>query len=498
MTTHPLADMGAAFCGLICTECPVYIATVTEDEAMKEKLAADYTTAACKFEKDDMNCNGCHSTEGCCEKMCAQCPIRLCGMKKGIETCAECGGYPCEELKQYVPEESGNRKTLDSMADSFYVRCRRFWNWFEENEPELSKMCEDRESYGQEEITAFVSHGLETVGDLCFHIGGDHELTLAVDGKSYLFYLLPYLTAGLPEKYREKWHIYPCMQPGSLENFSIHMSGQMISMADILLDCSFEKESGMFSIAFYHEAFAAMEENAGYHLFFTALDLSLGEVMSLKYIGNVEQSKEKHPGMMALGGLRKYISETLEKEGIELNEKPGRTYSSYTFNPQENENLRYDVIAGMTACMELIQDYYSGEYRTAEAMEKMGVKAGFLFFAYEQDADRSEILNLRYRMEEEVTAEVFGGRAEIEAESDEEPENIYHGRETGRVLGGAVGTDLVYVDVLIFSETAFYRKAKAWAAGFPYKVWFSEFKQGAEPAEMAVLSGAGRLLPERK
>lgn len=365
--------------------------------------------------------------------------------------------------------------------ESFYGRCHRFWNWFEKNEPKLSKMCEEGNEYGQEEITSFVSQGLELVGDLCFNIGGDHEFTLAVDGERALFYLLPYLTDGLPEKYREKWHFYPCMQPGSVENFSIHMGGQAISMADILLECSFEKEAGVFSLSFYHEALAAMEENASYKLFFTALDLCLGEAMSLKYIGGVERCGEAHPDMVRLGELRSHIVETLEKEGAELNEQPGNTYSSYTFKPQENENLRYDVISGVTTCMELIHDYYAGEYDTSDVIEKMGAKAGFLFFGYEADANRSEILNLRYKMEDELTEEVFGGS-----------------RGTGRVLGGAMGTDLAYVDVLIFSENEFFGRAKEWAAQFPYKIWFSEFKQGAEPVEISWGGLQERIRDEQK
>ncbi len=40
-----------AYCGLICSECPVYIATQTGNEELKEQLARDYSTDTCKFEK---------------------------------------------------------------------------------------------------------------------------------------------------------------------------------------------------------------------------------------------------------------------------------------------------------------------------------------------------------------------------------------------------------------------------------------------------------------
>ena len=40
-----------AYCGLICSECPVYIVTQTGNEELKEQLARDYSTETCKFEK---------------------------------------------------------------------------------------------------------------------------------------------------------------------------------------------------------------------------------------------------------------------------------------------------------------------------------------------------------------------------------------------------------------------------------------------------------------
>lgn len=110
-------DKKIAFCGLACSECPVYIATKTGDEELKEKLAKEYSTESFKFEKDDMNCTGCHSIEGANKKMCVECPMRECGMEKKLTHCAECNEYPCQHIEGYVPAGSDNRKTLDGLAN---------------------------------------------------------------------------------------------------------------------------------------------------------------------------------------------------------------------------------------------------------------------------------------------------------------------------------------------------------------------------------------------
>lgn len=104
-----------AFCGLICSECPVYIATKTGNTQLQEQLAKDYSTDSCKFEKEDMICNGCHSADGANEKMCLECPMRKCGMEKNVAHCAECDEYPCQYIEDYVPVGSSNRKVLEGL-----------------------------------------------------------------------------------------------------------------------------------------------------------------------------------------------------------------------------------------------------------------------------------------------------------------------------------------------------------------------------------------------
>jgi hypothetical protein len=102
-----------AYCGLKCHECPLYIATMNQDDEMKRKLAVDYSTDSCKFTFEDMNCEGCHSPSVNDSKMCGDCEVRKCAAKKSIATCAECTAYPCSIIEKYVPAGSDNRILLD-------------------------------------------------------------------------------------------------------------------------------------------------------------------------------------------------------------------------------------------------------------------------------------------------------------------------------------------------------------------------------------------------
>ena len=79
------------YCGLICSECPVYIATQTGNEELKEQLARDYSTDTCKFEKNDMMCWGLSFYDRNKWKRCVwivQC--ESVAWQKKVSHCAEC------------------------------------------------------------------------------------------------------------------------------------------------------------------------------------------------------------------------------------------------------------------------------------------------------------------------------------------------------------------------------------------------------------------------
>jgi hypothetical protein len=76
-----------AYCGYDCTTCLGWIAFQIVDNKEQEEYL--------KIHSSVIPCAGCNATENVCEKTCGTCAIRLCGMKNGIRTCADCKDYPC-------------------------------------------------------------------------------------------------------------------------------------------------------------------------------------------------------------------------------------------------------------------------------------------------------------------------------------------------------------------------------------------------------------------
>jgi hypothetical protein len=80
-----------ACCGLDCEKCDARIATVDDDDALREKTARDWSVMnnAPEITAETINCLGCR-TDGAKFGYCSMCGIRSCALGKGFATCGEC------------------------------------------------------------------------------------------------------------------------------------------------------------------------------------------------------------------------------------------------------------------------------------------------------------------------------------------------------------------------------------------------------------------------
>ncbi len=104
------------YCGLNCTQCEAYVATLHDDDALRAKVAEEWSkmyNAALK--PADINCTGCQSAGPKtyhCEHLCE---IRKCATKRSFSTCADCGDYPCALLAPILQAAPAAKSTLDAL-----------------------------------------------------------------------------------------------------------------------------------------------------------------------------------------------------------------------------------------------------------------------------------------------------------------------------------------------------------------------------------------------
>ncbi len=80
-----------AYCGLDCEKCEARTATLNNDNALREKVAENWSKLnGVEITPEMINCEGCRA-DGLKTPFCdSLCPIRQCALKNGYETCGDC------------------------------------------------------------------------------------------------------------------------------------------------------------------------------------------------------------------------------------------------------------------------------------------------------------------------------------------------------------------------------------------------------------------------
>jgi len=105
-----------ACCGLVCTECPAYIATRNGDDELRKKTAADWSKLyGHEIKPEDINCEGCQSESGKLLGYCLECKIRQCCRERVVANCASCPDYGCEKLMAFINQAPEAKAKLEEI-----------------------------------------------------------------------------------------------------------------------------------------------------------------------------------------------------------------------------------------------------------------------------------------------------------------------------------------------------------------------------------------------
>lgn len=343
----------------------------------------------------------------------------------------------------------------------FKQRVEDFWQWFAVNEAELSRQIEKRNEGNTERIIELVSKGTALLSeDVHFNLGGNYEFTFSIEGHADLFYLYPYLVSRLPEQFKDKWHFFPS-NPGTDSSFALSMYSMQIDMANVRVAAVYREEQNDFSLSFYEKELCALPQEQSYNAYYIMMEIILGEGLSYQYIADVKRADAVTEDMITLPQLRKHIVDTLTAHGQQVYDNPQQVYTSYKFTPQDNEELRYDVVTGSTCFEPLIALYYQDSPALFDHINRFGAQAMFLAFPYDngQEGDARKILDFRHELEDRLEAELL------------KPE------ELGLLLGGAFGEECCYIDLLLFDEPTFMEKIIPFLERYPqYRFYLSQFR----------------------
>jgi len=97
-----MTESMVAACGLVCSDCPAYIACQTDDAELSKRTAAAWGSDDSPVLADDVNCDGCTTAHGVRWAWCEQCAVRTCASNRGVKNCAVCPDYGCSILEAFL------------------------------------------------------------------------------------------------------------------------------------------------------------------------------------------------------------------------------------------------------------------------------------------------------------------------------------------------------------------------------------------------------------
>jgi len=102
-------------CGIICSECGAYLATKNNDEAIRQKTAAEWSKMfGAEIPPESIACVGCITPQGTHFQHCAECDLRACAQKKGAANCGRCPDYPCQKITRFFKMLPAAKAVLDA------------------------------------------------------------------------------------------------------------------------------------------------------------------------------------------------------------------------------------------------------------------------------------------------------------------------------------------------------------------------------------------------
>ena len=257
------------------------------------------------------------------------------------------------------------------------------------------------------------------------------SLTLSGEGVLQRQLLALYWASRAPRL--DRWTFYASRQPSPpemLETMRIDFDGQELNPLEFWLTPTIDVEEERVNLTVWHPLYAGVpEEEARLGAFFVFLDEILGEYGTTQWIGQVTPSDGQLADAIPLTELRGFI-EKLESEKGWQKLPPGESYAGYKREAPENRFPRDDVFVGSTALFELVADYYEAEGQLEDPLA--GTGADYVFVSMD--------VRLFPQGQQMETRDVIENALEAALNSE----------QTGRVLGGAFGTQFAYLDLMLF------------------------------------------------
>lgn len=313
---------------------------------------------------------------------------------------------------------------------TFKERVETFWHWYASGADRFYQTIERGQCADlAPEVSAKMDEllpGLAWVFGPGAH-GVGHSFTISGEGVLHRQLLAIYCVNRAPQL--EGWTFYPARQPGRIEGIRMEFQGENFDPLEFWLTPTVNAESENVDLEVWHPLVPKLGAQALYSPLFLFLDESLGEFGTGQWIGAINIGNRRLADAIPLQELPAFIQKLQTDTGWRKL-PPGEAATVYEFNAPHPRQLRGDVLVGTTVHLPLLQDYLGSEGQLEDPLA--GTGADFVFVAFP------------------ASFLPEGNQTDARAVVEEALEQALTEAQSGRLLGGALGQQNAYIDLLLF------------------------------------------------
>jgi hypothetical protein len=278
---------------------------------------------------------------------------------------------------------------------------------------------------------------------------GEHSFTLSGEGIEFKQMLTLHWLKQAPRI--DGWKFYAERQPADNPgDFTLGLNGELVfKVMEFWVTPGIDEENECVDLTVWHPLAEQADPRHCQTALFLVLDEIFGEIGTGRWIGTMKFSRDKLAESMPILELKEFVDTTRADRGWK-SQHPCDTWTCYGIPAEKRkEQLRFDTISGTTVCWKTLRDFLDDPDSFVDPFAELAAEWVYLSFPSSVLPKGKEV-DTREMMAEAIVKPLTQKRS-------------------GTLLGGAIGHERVYIDLLLFDgerSLQLIREA-ARSAGFP-------------------------------